>query len=149
MKLLVDADACPNVIKEILFRAAVRKKIHTLFVANTWLNLPKSAYIKMKKVKSGFDVADDEIIAQAEPGDLVITADIPLAYLAVKKGCLALNPRGKIYTEDTIQDALASRDLMSHLRESGAITGGSGGINKSDRQAFANHLDRIITKNAV
>lgn len=149
MHILVDADACPKVIKEILFRAAIRAKILTTFVANSWLDIPKSEFLKMKKVGSGFDVADAEIVSQAVSGDLVITADIPLAYDAVKKGCIALNPRGRVYTENNIQDALATRDLMGHLRDSGAISGGPGALSKSDRQAFANHLDRIITQHMM
>ena len=146
MYIFVDADACPKVIKEILYRAAVRTKIITTFVANSWLDLPDSEFIKMKKVGAGFDVADDEIVLQANKGDLVITADIPLAYEVVKKGCVALNPRGKVYTENNIQDALATRDLLGHLRDTGAISGGPGALSKSDRQDFANNLDRIIAK---
>ena len=146
MKIFVDADACPKVIKEILYRAAERTKILTTFVANHWLSLPESDYFKMKKVGAGFDVADSEIVLQAEPGDLVITADVPLAYEVVKKGCLALNPRGQVYTDNNIQDALATRDLMTQLRDVGTISGGPGVLSKSDRQAFASCLDRIITK---
>ena len=146
MKIYVDADACPKVIKEIVYRAAMRKKITTTFVANNWLDLPKSDFIKMRKVGSGFDVADAEILALADRFDLVITADIPLAHEAVKKGCFALNPRGQLYTERNIQDVLATRDLMTGLRETGMISGGPSALSKSDRQAFANHLDRIITK---
>jgi uncharacterized protein len=146
MHILVDADACPKVIKEILYRAAVRTKTCTTFVANRWLELPASTFIKMKKVGSGFDVADAAIVAQAIPGDLVITADIPLAYAVVKKGCTALNPRGMIYTDDNIQEALATRDLMTQLREEGSIRGGPSTLKKNDRQTFACHLDRIITR---
>ena len=146
MHILVDADACPRVIKEVLCRAAVRAKISTTFVANRWLDLPKSEFIKMKKVGSGFDVADAEIVAQAISGDLVITADIPLAYSVVKKGCIALNPRGSVYTDDNIQEALATRDLMTQLRDAGTISAGPSTLRKSDRQSFASHLDRIITQ---
>jgi uncharacterized protein len=144
MHILVDADACPKIIKEILYRAAMRTKILTTFVANSRLELPKSEYIKMKKVGAGFDVADNEIVSMAKAGDLVITADIPLAYEAVKKGCTALNPRGKMYNENNIQEILATRDLMGHLRDTGVITGGPGSLSKGDRQAFASHLDKII-----
>lgn len=148
MHILVDADACPRDIKEILYRAAMRTKSRMTFFANRWLELPASEFIKMKKVGLGFDVADAEIVAQAIPGDLVITADIPLAYAAVKKGCVALNPRGMLYTDDNIQDALATRNLMTQLRDAGTISGGPGALRKSDRQTFASHLDRIITKSA-
>lgn len=146
MHILVDADACPKVIKEILCRAAVRTKVCTTFVANKLLNLPTSQFIKMKKVGSGFDAADAEIVAQILSGDLVITADIPLAYAVVKKGCIALNPRGIMYTDENIQEALATRDLMAQLRDSGIIGGGPSALKKSDRQAFASHLDKLITK---
>jgi uncharacterized protein len=146
MRILVDADSCPKVIKEILFRVAYRTKLQIIFVANCWLDLPKSEYIELKKVGSGFDVADDEIIKMSQPGDLIITADIPLAYAVVKKGCLALNPRGKVYSENNIQDALSNRDLLSHLRDTGTITGGPGNLSKSNRQEFANNLDKIISQ---
>lgn len=146
MKIYVDADACPKVIKEILYRAAVRAKVVTTFVANHWLSLPQSEFIRMKKVSAGFDVADSEIVLQAKAGDLVITADIPLAYEVVKKGCVALNPRGQVYTDRNIQDALATRDLMSQLRDSGLASGGPSALSKSDRQAFANHLDRFLAQ---
>jgi hypothetical protein len=146
MKIYVDADACPKVIKAVIYKAAMRRKIVTTFVANSWLDLPKSEFIKMKKVGAGFDVADVEIVTLANPGDLVITADIPLAHDAVKKGCFALNPRGKLYTERNIQDVLATRDLMTQLRDTGTISGGPSALSKSDRQAFANHLDQFITK---
>ncbi|MDF1759076.1 MAG: YaiI/YqxD family protein [Coxiellaceae bacterium] len=146
MKILVDADACPNVIKEILFRAAERTKTLVILVANQRLNIPPSEYIKMKKVAAGFDVADHEIVQQAEAGDLVITADIPLADLVVKKDCLALNPRGELYTEENIRQRLAMRNLMEQLRDSGVTTGGPNSLSKQHRQAFANQLDRFITQ---
>ena len=144
LNIFVDADACPKVIKEILYRAAVRTEITTTFVANSWLELPKSDFIKMKKVGQGFDVADNIIVEMVSAGDLVITADIPLASTVVDKGALALNPRGKLYTKNNIQDALATRDLLSHLRDTGTISGGPNSLSKRDRQDFANNLDRIL-----
>jgi len=147
MHIFVDADACPKVIKEIICRAAIRTSILTTFVANHFLSLPQSEFIRMKKVGAGFDIADAEIATQAAPGDLVITADIPLAHEVVTKGCIALNPKGTVYTDDNIQNALATRDLMSQLRDTGTISGGPSPLSKSDRQAFASHLDRIITQN--
>ena len=146
MHIYVDADACPKVIKEILYRAAQRAKIITTFVANSWLELPSSEFIRMKKVGRGFDVADNVIVELVELGDLVITADIPLANDVVNKGAVALNPRGKLYTKNNIQDALATRDLLSHLRDTGNISGGPSSLSKSDRQQFANNLDRIIAQ---
>ena len=146
MHILVDADACPKVIKTIWFRAAMRTETLTTVVANTRLEMPTSDFIKMRRVNAGFDVADDNIIAQARPGDLVITADIPLAYAVIKKGCLALSPRGELFTENNIQERLATRDLMEKLRETGVISGGPGTLTLRDRQAFASHLDRIITQ---
>ena len=146
MQIYVDADACPKVIKEMICRVALRAKMITTFVANRWLDLPASAFIKMKKVGAGFDVADTEIVLLLQAGDLVITADIPLAYDVVKKGGFALNPRGQLYTSDSIAQALATRDLMTNLRDSGLVSGGAPSLSKTDRQAFANHLDRIITK---
>jgi uncharacterized protein YaiI (UPF0178 family) len=145
LQILVDADACPLMIKEILCKAAVRTKIVAIFVANHKIALPVSEYIRMKKVGAGFDVADAAIVSLVTPGDLVITADIPLAYEAVKKGGFALNPRGQLYTNDTIQVALAHRDLMTQLRDSGMVRSGCASLSKSDRQDFANHLDRILT----
>ena len=146
MQIYVDADACPKVIKEIIYRAAMRKGVVTTFVANSWLSLPQSEFIKMKKVGAGFDVADAEIVTLANPGDLVITADIPLAHEAVKKGCIALNPRGKLYAEGNINEVLATRNMMTELRDTGTISGGPAALSKSDRQTFANHLDQTITK---
>ena len=148
MHIFVDADACPNTIKDILFRAAMRAKVHTTLVANSRLVVPKSEFIHMMRVSAGFDVADDEIVARVASGDLVITADIPLAYAVVKKQAFALNPRGQMYTEDNIQERLATRDLMEQLRDTGVVSGGPGAMSKRDRQDFANHLDRIITQNS-
>lgn len=146
MKILVDADACPKVIKEIVFRIAERTKTAVILIANAYLTIPPSPYITMKKVGQGFDVADDEIIRQAVAGDLIITADIPLADAVIKKGGIVLSPRGNLYTEDNIQQRLMMRNLMEQLRDSGTVTGGPSALNKKDRQQFANQLDRLITQ---
>jgi uncharacterized protein YaiI (UPF0178 family) len=146
MKIWVDADACPVVIKEILYRAAERASIDTIFVANHFLKVPPSKFISFKQVKSGFDVADDEIVKEAQKHDLVITADIPLAAEAVEKGCLALNPRGELYTESNIKQRLNMRDFMDTLRSSGVQTGGVPPISQADRQMFANNLDKLLAK---
>jgi uncharacterized protein YaiI (UPF0178 family) len=146
MKIWVDADACPKVIKEILFRAAKRASVQVTLVANQSLRTPSSQHIKSLQVSSGFDVADNEIVKQVEAGDLVITADIPLAAQVVDKGAHALNPRGELYTPDNIKARLNLRDFMTTLRDSGINTGGPAPLSLSDRQAFANHLDRLLAK---
>ena len=146
MQIWVDADACPSVIKEILFRAAERTQTSLILVANKILRTPPSAYIKSIQVPAGFDVADKEIAKQVEPGDLVITADIPLAADVIEKGGHALNPRGEFYTPDTIRERLAMRNFMDELRGSGVDTGGPSTLSQSDRQAFANQLDRFLSK---
>lgn len=146
MQIWVDADACPVVIKEILFRAADRTKTLTTLVANHSLRIPPSQYIKFVQVSSGFDIADNEIVKRANINDLVITADIPLAAEVVENGCLALNPRGELYTESNIRQRLNMRDFMDTLRSSGIETGGAPAISQSDRQAFANNLDKLLVK---
>ena len=146
MKIWVDADACPVVIKDILFRAAERKSIELILVANHYLKTPPSKVISFMQVSSGFDVADDEIVKRLEPNDLVITADIPLASEVVEKKCIALNPRGELYTADNIKQKLNMRDFMDTLRSSGIQTGGVPPISQSDRQAFANNLDKWLAK---
>lgn len=146
MKIWVDADACPVVIKEILFRAAERTGVLVTLVANQPVSVPPSRCIKFVRVGAGFDVADNEIVKRLGAGDLVITADIPLAADVIKKGGFALNPRGELYTESNIRSRLNMRDFMESLRSSGIDTGGPAAINKSDRQAFANQLDRFLTK---
>ncbi len=147
MKIWVDADACPVVIKEILFKAANRTKVLVTLVANRHVQTPPSAYIKMLQVASGFDVADNEIVKRVSCGDLVITGDIPLAAEVIEKGGHALNPRGELYTTDSIKQRLNIRDFMDTMRASGVNTGGQPPLNQSDRQAFANHLDRFLAKN--
>jgi uncharacterized protein YaiI (UPF0178 family) len=146
MTIWVDADACPNVIKEILFRAAERARIDVVLVANQWLRTPPSRFVKAIQVASGLDVADSEIVRRAEPGDLVITADIPLAALVVEKGVPALDPRGELHTRDTIAQRLSMRNFMDDLRGAGVDTGGPAVFHARDRQAFGNALDRWLAQ---
>lgn len=146
LHIWVDADACPKVIKEILFRAAQRLQIPLTLVANHPLHTPPMPYINSIQVAGGFDVADNTIVAQIKKGDLVITADIPLAADVIEKGGHALNPRGEFYTPDTIRQRLTLRDFMDQLRASGVNTGGPPAISQRDRQAFANELDRFLAK---
>jgi len=146
MKIWVDADACPVVIKEILFKAAERTQTLLTLVANQSISRPKSPFIKMMQVTSGFDVADDEIVKLVEVGDLVITSDIPLAAEVIDKGAHALSPRGELHTTDNIRARLNMRDFLDTMRASGEHTGGPPPLSQSDRQAFANHLDRFLVK---
>lgn len=148
LQIWVDADACPAVIKDILFRAAERMQVPVTLVANQPIRIPPSRFIKMLQVASGFDVADNEIVKRVEPGDLVITADIPLAAEAIGKGGHALNPRGELYSVNNIRERLNMRDFMDTMRASGINTGGPPALNQSDRQAFANQLDRFLTRHA-
>ncbi len=142
----VDADACPKVIKEILYRAAERKGMALILVANQPLQTPPSRHIRSVRVGAGFDVADNYIVRHMSPGDLVITADIPLAAEVVEKGALALNPRGDLYTEENIRQRLNMRDFMDTLRASGVDTGGPASFSQADRREFANQLDRLLAK---
>lgn len=146
MQIWVDADACPNVIKEILYRAAERARISLVLVANKPLRIPRSPFIRCMQVLGGIDVADNHIVAELHAGDLVITADIPLAAAVLERNALALNPRGDLYTADNIRERLAIRDLMDTLRSSGVHTGGPATLNLSDRQSFANQLDRLLSR---
>ncbi len=146
MKIWVDADACPVVIKEILFRAAVRTKLEVTLVANQRIRIPPSKYINQIQVSSGFDVADDEIVKRLGQGDLVITGDIPLAAEVIAKNAVSLDPRGELYTEDNIKQRLNIRDFMDTMRASGIQTGGQAPISQADRQNFANNLDKIINQ---
>lgn len=146
MKIWVDADACPGVIKEILFRAAERARVQMTLVANQAMRIPPSAYIRFTQVAPGFDVADKHIESLLERGDLVITADIPLAAAAIDKGAHALNPRGELYTKDNIRERLSMRNFLDELRSSGVPTGGPAPLGPRDREAFANSLDRILCK---
>ena len=144
MKIWVDADACPVVIKEILFRAVERVGIQMTLVANQVINVPRSRYIRSIKVAAGFDVADNEIVRQVEAGDLVITSDIPLAAEVIEKAGIALSPRGELYTEMNIRARLNMRDFMDIMRSSGIDTGGPPPMGNSERKAFADHLDKIL-----
>ena len=147
MRIWVDADACPHAIKDILFRAAERVRAETTLVANRPLRVPSSRYIKTMQVPAGFDVADDRILEMVQSGDLVVTADIPFAAAVIAKGGHVLSPRGEFYTQDNIHERLAMRNLMDQLRSVGMETGGPSSFGKGDRQAFANQLDRLLTKN--
>lgn len=147
MQIWVDADACPVVIKEMLYRAANRTEIITTLVANQFLRTPPSPFIKTLQVMSGFDMADNRIVEVCNVGDLVITADIPLAALVVQKGATALNPRGELYTTANIQERLAMRDLMETLRSTGVELSQQAPFNNADKQAFAAQLDQFIAKN--
>ena len=146
MRIFIDADAFPNVIKDILMRAAVRLNVPLVFVANKPIRVEDAAHISVILVPAGADVADDRIAELAQPGDLVITADIPLADRVVARGAFALNPRGKLYTEENIKESLSMRGLMSELRDSGMITGGPATFSKKNRQAFANGLDSFLIR---
>jgi uncharacterized protein YaiI (UPF0178 family) len=148
MKIWVDADACPVVIKEILFKAAERTGIQLTLVANQPVRTPPSSCIKLIRVTSGFDVADNEIVKRVDVGDLVITSDIPLAADVIDKGGYALTPRGELYTTENIRDRLNMRDFMDTLRASGIDTGGPPALSQSDRKSFADHLDKFITRHA-
>ena len=144
MFIWVDADACPNVIKEVLYRAADRTATTVTFVANQFLRVPPSPYLRTLQVPAGFDVADNEIVRRCQPGDLVITADIPLAAEVIEKGAAALNPRGERYSPATIRQILTMRDFMDTLRASGVQTGGPDTLSQRDRQQFAAELDKWL-----
>jgi uncharacterized protein YaiI (UPF0178 family) len=146
MKIWVDADGCPSAVREILFRAAERTQLQLMLVANHDLAIPRSRHIKMLKVRAGFDVADDEIVKRLDAGDLVVTGDIPLAAQVIDKGGQALSPRGELFTRDNIRSRLNMRDFLDTLRASGIDTGGPPALGQSDRKAFADHLDRILTR---
>ncbi|TCT21922.1 YaiI/YqxD family protein [Thiobaca trueperi] len=146
MRIWVDADACPRVIRDILFRAAERVGVAITLVANQPMSLPPSRLIRSIQVAPGFDVADNEIVKRLEPGDLVITADIPLAAEVIAKDAHALNPRGQLYTRENIRERLNMRDFMETLRSTGVNTGGPATLGERDRQAFANALDAFLTR---
>ncbi len=146
MQIWVDADACPKVIKDILFRAAERRRIPLILVANQPLNTPPSRYIRALQVPAGLDVADNHIVEQVQAGDLVITADIPLAAAVIARAAHALNPRGELYTTENIRERLTMRNFMDSLRSTGVNTGGPPALGLADRQAFANQLDRFLHK---
>jgi hypothetical protein len=146
VQIWVDADACPKVIKEILYRAAERVCVPLTLVANRPLWVPRSPLIKALQVPAGFDVADGRIVEQVQADDLVVTADIPLAAAVIEKGAQALDPRGELYTENNVRERLAVRDFMDELRSTGVVTGGPSEFGQGDRQAFANALDRILSQ---
>lgn len=149
MHIWVDADACPNVIKEILFRAADRRQVMLTLVANAPVRIPPSRFVRTMQVPGGFDEADRRIAELMQSGDLVVTADVPLAAEAVGKGAQALSPRGELYTNDNVKERLAMRNLMDELRKTGVATGGPATLSLSDRQAFANQLDRFLSRPAT
>jgi uncharacterized protein YaiI (UPF0178 family) len=146
MRIWVDADACPAVIKDILYRAAERAELHLILVANQVLRTPASPWIRVVQVGRGFDVADNHIANAVESGDLVITADIPLAAGVVEKGASALNPRGELYSHENVRELLDMRNFMDTLRSTGVETGGPSPFSHADRQAFANQLDRFLAR---
>ena len=146
MKIWVDADACPKPVKDILFRLAERKEIVVTFVANQRLRLVESTFVQLVQVGSGENIADDEIVKKCKDGDLIITADIPLAARVVAKGAQALDPRGKIYDKNNIGQLLDMRNFMDELRGSGIETGGPSGFGQKDRFKFANELDRFVAQ---
>ncbi len=146
MHIWVDADACPNVIKEILFRAANRVQIPVTLVANQYIKVPPSPFIKSIQVPAGFDVADNHIAHETQAGDIVITADIPLAAEIVAKGAYGINPRGTLYTEQNIKQTLTMRNFMEEMRSTGQASGGPPPLDSKDKQAFANTLDKLLAK---
>ena len=146
MHIWVDADACPRVIKEILYRAAERVRVPLTLVANKALAIPSSRFIRSVQVAAGFDVADNEIVRRLQSGDLVITADIPLAAEVIEKGGHVLDPRGEFFTEDNIRERLTLRNFMDELRGAGVETGGPATFSQSDRKSFANRLDQFLSR---
>jgi uncharacterized protein len=146
MNIWVDADACPAVVKDILYRAAERTQVPLTLVANKPLRTPPSPFIRSLQVPRGFDVADNEIARRVEPGDLVVTADIPLAAQVIERGGHALDPRGELFSPETIRERLTMRDFMDELRASGVQTGGPPPLAHGDRQRFANQLDRLLAR---
>jgi len=146
MKIWIDADACPGVIKEILYRACGRMQVELILVANQPLKVPPSPIIRTVQVPAGFDVADNYIVQNMSPGDLVITADIPLADEVIDAEGHAINPRGAFYTKENIKQRLTMRNFMEELRSTGQVCGGPPPLNHTDRQAFANALDRFLAK---
>ena len=144
-KIWIDADACPQAVKQVAFKAAERTKCECILVANSGMKIPPSKFIKLVVVSKGADVADTRIVENCSAEDLIITADIPLADLLVKKGALAINPRGKVYTESNIAEALAMRNFMDEMRGAGQVSGGPASYSSKDLQEFANSFDRVLT----
>lgn len=147
MKIWIDADACPTVIKDIIFRASERTKTAVIVVANKPIKIPLNGLVSTIQVGRGFDMADERILSELLAGDVVITADIPFADAAIDKGAVAINPRGDLYTKENIKDRLATRNLMEELRDAGLMSGGPKPLGLKDRQAFSNKLDTILRKN--
>ena len=149
MKILIDADAAPNPVKEIVFRAAERVRVEVILVANHALRTPPSKYVRAVQVESGFDVADNYIVQAAEPDDIVITQDIPLAAELMEKGVVAMTPRGEVYTRDSVRQRLVMRDFMEEMRSGGVLHGGGPApFGIKEKQAFANALDRLLAQAA-
>ncbi len=148
MKIWIDADACPKMVKELIYKASLKSQIPVCLVANSYLTIPKAANISFIQVDQGADVADFYIVEHSKKEDLIITADIPLADLIVKKGAIAINPRGEIYTEENISERLSMRNFMQELRDSGVDTGGPAPLGPKDKERFANSLNKILTKMA-
>lgn len=146
MRIWVDADACPNAVKEVIFKAAERRAVQTTLVANQLIRTPRSAYIRAVQVPSGFDAADDWIVEQLDAGDLVVTADVPLADEVITKGGCVVNPRGTVYDKNNIKDHLSRRDMFDELRGVGAVSGGPPPFGKKDVQQFANSFDKAVTR---
>jgi uncharacterized protein YaiI (UPF0178 family) len=146
MHIWVDADACPNVIKDILFRVAQKRQLALTLVANHYLKVPPSPFINMVQVSAGFDVADNYIAQQVAAGDIVVTADIPLAADIVEKNAYGINPRGTLYTKQNIKQTLTMRNFMEEMRSAGQASGGPPPLDQRDRQAFANTLDRLLSQ---
>jgi len=149
MQVLVDADACPVVVKDMLFRAARRVEVCVTLVANQYLRTPPSRFIKTVQVPAGFDAADDRIVELVASGDLVITADIPLAAAALDKGAYVLDPRGSWFSRENIQERLTMREVMDQLRSSGVATGGPSPYTTQDSKAFAGQLDRFLARHGT
>ncbi len=145
-KIWVDADACPNLIKNVIFRLADNRQVDVVLVSNHYVKTPNSRFVSAKQVGKGFDEADNEIIALMSGGDLVVTGDLPLANVVIQKRGFAINPRGTVYDEENIKSHLSRRDLMEDLRDSGVVSGGPSALNKKNVQEFANAIDRLVTK---
>ena len=145
-KIWVDADACPNWIKNVIFRLADNRQVDVVLVSNHYVKTPNSRFVSAKQVGKGFDEADNEIIALMSGGDLVVTGDLPLANDVIQKRGFAINPRGTVYDEENIKSHLSRRDLMEDLRDSGVVSGGPSALNKKNVQEFANAIDRLVTK---
>ncbi len=146
MKIWIDADACPKMVKEHIFKASLKPKIPVCLVANSYISIPQAPNISFIQVEQGADVADFYIVEHCEKDDLIITADIPLAALIVEKGAIAINPRGEVYTEENIRERLSMRNFMQELRDSGIDTGGPAPLGPKDKEKFANSLNKILTK---